>query len=182
MAAAVMLLGGRCGIAQGAGQQAPVRLTLSEAFSRGLQADLSGLLAGARTDAAEGTRLRRLSAVLLPRVNAQTYANYQNRDLRAFGISLPGMPEVVGPFSNYDIRLYAQQNLIDLQGLNLLRASNHELEADRLDEQDARDLIVRAVAALYLNGESQQARVAAMTGLAFLLLTVANLRFHKSLD
>jgi outer membrane protein TolC len=148
-------------MAQGAGQQAPVRLTLSEAVSRGLQANLSGLLAGARTDAAAGTRLRRLSAALLPRVNAQTYANYQNRDLRAFGISLPGMPEVVGPFSNYDIRLYAQQNLFDLQGLNQLRASNHDVEADRMDEQDARDLIVRAVAALYLNGESQQARVAA---------------------
>jgi hypothetical protein len=31
-------------------------------------------------------------------VNAQSYANVQNRDLRAFGISLPGMPEVVGHF------------------------------------------------------------------------------------
>ena len=143
------------------GQEMPVRLTLADAIQRGVQANLSVLLATAQTDAAAGTRLRRLSAALLPRVNAQTYANYQNRDLRAFGISLPGMPEVVGPFSNYDIRLYAQQNVFDLQGLNLLRASNHDLEADRLSEQDARDMIVRAVAALYLNGESQQARAEA---------------------
>jgi hypothetical protein len=65
-------------------------------------------------DEAEGTRERRLSAALLPRVNAQTYANVQNRDLRAFGISAPGLPEVVGPFSNYDFRIYAQQNVVDL--------------------------------------------------------------------
>lgn len=140
---------------------APYKLTLQDAIQRGLQANLSVLLSGAKTDAAAGTRLRRLSAALLPRVNAQTYANYQNRDLRAFGISLPGMPGVVGPFSNYDIRLYAQQNLIDLQSLNLVHASNHDLEADRMDEQDARDLIVRAVAAMYLSGESAEARVQA---------------------
>ena len=52
----------------------------------------------------------------LPRVNAQIYANYQNRNLRAFGISVPGLPlpNVVGPFSNYDFRIYAQQNILDL--------------------------------------------------------------------
>ncbi|MGA8043900.1 MAG: TolC family protein, partial [Terracidiphilus sp.] len=140
-------------------QPAPYRLTLQEAIQKGLQANLSVLLSGARVDGAAGTRIRRLSAALLPRVNAQTYANYQNRNLRAFGFSLPGIPEVIGPFSNYDIRLYAQQNLIDLHSLNLLRASTHDVEADKMDDRDARDLIVRAVAALYLNGESAQARV-----------------------
>ena len=161
VAVLAMCLAGTTVRPQSASPEAPVRLTLADAIQRGVQANLSVLLATAQTDAAAGTRLRRLSAALLPRVNAQTYANYQNRDLRAFGISLPGMPEVVGPFSNYDVRLYAQQNVFDLQSMNLLRASNHDLEANRLSEQDARDLIVRAVAALYLNGESQQARAEA---------------------
>ncbi|MGA8043398.1 MAG: TolC family protein, partial [Terracidiphilus sp.] len=44
-----------------------------------------------------------------------------------------------------------------------LRASTHDVEADKMDDRDARDLIVRAVAALYLNGESAQARVDAAT-------------------
>ena len=122
-------------------QPAPYRLTLQEAIQKGLQANLSVLLSGARVDGAAGTRIRRLSAALLPRVNAQTYANYQNRNLRAFGFSLPGIPDVIGPFSNYDIRLYAQQNLIDLHSLNLLRASTHDVEADKMDDRDARDLI-----------------------------------------
>jgi len=96
-------------------QSLPLRLTLQDAIQKGLQANLSVLVAGTRVEEAEGARLRRLSAALLPRVNAQAYANMQNRNLQAFGISAPGFPSVVGPFSNYDFRIYAQQNLIDLQ-------------------------------------------------------------------
>jgi outer membrane protein TolC len=82
----------------------------------------------------------------------------QNRDLAAFGISLPGLPQVVGPFSNYDFRLYAQQNVFDLTNYRGLKASEKALDADKLSYQDARDTIVRAVAALYLNAESAAAR------------------------
>ena len=71
----------------------------------------------------------------------------QNRNLRAFGISFPGVPEVVGPFSNYDFRLYAEQNIVDLQSYRGLKASERALDAGKMDYQDARDLIVRAVAA-----------------------------------
>ena len=73
----------------------------------------------------------------------------------------PAMPEVVGPFSNYDIRVYAQQNIVDLQSLHGLKASERALDADKLDDQDARDLIVRAIGALYLNAESAAARAKA---------------------
>jgi len=91
-------------------------------------------------------------------VNAQSYANVQNRDLRAFGISLPGMPEVVGPFSNYDFRVYAQQNIFDLQSRRGWKASEFAVDAGKMDERDARDLIVRAIAQLYLNAQSAMAR------------------------
>ena len=137
---------------------APYKLTLQDAIQKALQANLNVLAAGARVDEAEGTRARRQAAALLPRVNAQTYANVQNRDLRAFGISLPGMPEVVGPFSNYDFRVYAQQNIVDLQSRRELKASEFAVDAGKLDERDARDLVVRAIAALYLNAQSAAAR------------------------
>jgi len=139
-------------------QPAPYRLTLQDAIQKALQANLSVLVAGTKVDEAEGTRQRRFSAALLPRVNAQAYVNVQNRDLRAFGISLPGMPEVVGPFSNYDFRVYAQQNVIDLASFRALKASELAVDAGKMDERDARDLIVRAVAALYLNAQSAWAR------------------------
>jgi outer membrane protein TolC len=152
------LLVGAPGEAQ---QIAPCRLTLHDAIQKALQANLSVLEAGARVQEAEGTRARRLSAALLPRVNVQTYASVQNRNLRAFGMSLPGVPEVVGPFSNYDFRIYAQQNVVDLQSYRGLKASERALDADKMDERDARDEIVRAVAALYLNAQSASARAEA---------------------
>jgi outer membrane protein TolC len=140
-------------------QPPPYRLTLQDAIQKGLQANLNVLVAGTRVDEAEGARERSLSAALLPRVSAQTYANAQNRDLRAFGLSLPGIPNVVGPFSNYDFRVYAQQNIVDLQSYRWLKASERAVDAGKLNYQDARDFIVRSIAALYLNAQSAAARV-----------------------
>jgi len=148
-----------CGTATSAAQDpTPYRLTLRDAIQKALQANLNVLVAGTRVEEAEGTRIRRLSAALLPRARVQSYANAQNRDLRAFGISLPGVPEVVGPFSNYDVHFYAEQNIIDLQSYRGWKASERALDANKMDYQDARDLIIRSVAGLYLNAQSAAAR------------------------
>ena len=150
------------GAARAAAQgPAPYRLSLQDAIEKALAANVNGLVAGARVEEAEGTRMRRDSAWRLPRVSLQSYANSQNRNLRAFGISFPGTPDVVGPFSNYDFRVYAQQNLIDRASAHGVKAAERTLEADKLDVQDARDQIVRLTAGLYLNGEAAAARVEA---------------------
>jgi outer membrane protein TolC len=141
-------------------QPAPYRLTLQDAIHKALQANLSVLSAGTRVEEAEGTRMRRLSAALLPRVSAQAYANYQNHDLQAQGLSFAGLPipKMVGPLSNYDFRVYAEQNVIDLASYRGFKASERALDAGKMDYRDARDLIVRAIAALYLNAQSAAAR------------------------
>lgn len=139
-------------------QSAPYRLTLKDAIERGLRANLSVLVGATRVDEAEGASERSRAAALLPRVNMETYANAQNRDLRAFGISAPGFPDVVGPFSNYDFRAYAQQNVIDLASYRNWKASQMATDAYKMDLEDARDLIVRVVAGLYLNAQAAEAR------------------------
>jgi len=160
--AAVLCLASLAACAPGAAQQpVPYRLTLQDAIQKALQANLNVLVAGTRVDEAEGARARRLSAALLPRISTQSYANVQNRDLRAFGISAPGLPEVVGPFSNYDFRVYAQQNIVDLESYRGLKASERALDAGKMDLRDARDLIVRVIAGLYLNAQSAAARAQA---------------------
>jgi outer membrane protein TolC len=155
--AAGPISGGLCA----AQQPAPYRLTLQDAIQKALQANLNVLVAGTRVDEAEGARQRSMSAALLPRVNAETYANVQNRNLRAFGISVPGIPfpNVVGPFSNYDFRIYAQQDIVDLASYRAFKASEHAVDAGKMDERDARDLIVRSIAANYLDAQSAAARV-----------------------
>lgn len=144
-------------------QPAPLRLTLQDAIQKGLHTNLSVLVGATRVDEAEATRTRRQSVALLPHISSQTYANAQNRNLRAFGLSLPGIPipSVVGPFSNYDFRIYAQQNIVDLESYRNLKASDSAIDASKMDLQDARDLIVRAIADLYLNAQSAAARAAA---------------------
>jgi outer membrane protein TolC len=155
MLSVVMLAG------NGSSQETPqLRLTLHDAIEKGLQANLSVLVADTRVQELEGTRTRRF-ATLLPRVRTQSYVNLQNRNLRAFGISFPAVPEVVGPFSNFDFRLYAEQNVLDLQTYHNWKASLRQLDASKLDYQDARDLIVRTIAGLYLNAQSAGARVEA---------------------
>ena len=154
----LLLLVNCCGLTQAQAAH-PLRLTLHDAIERGLQANLSVLVAETRVEETEGTRTRRLSAVLLPRVRGQSYANVQSRNLRAFGISFPGVPEVVGPFSNFYFRIYADQNIVDLQSYRSLKASERALEAGKLDYQDVRDLIIRSIAGLYLNSQSAAARV-----------------------
>ena len=148
-----------CVAVSAAQEPTPYRLTLSDAIQQALQANLSVLVAGTKVEEAEGTRVRRLSAALLPRVRVQDYANFQNRSLAAFGITAPGFPAVIGPFSNFDFRLYADQNIVDLQSYRNWRASEHALDAGKMDYQDARDLIIRSVAGLYLNAQSAAARV-----------------------
>lgn len=156
------LVGATIAVTPARAQQAPVMLTIENAIQRALEANLNVLEARTRTDEDQGTESRS-QAALLPRVNAETYANYQNRDLRAFGISVPGLPlpNVVGPFSNYDFRIYAQQDVLDLSSVRTWKASELALGADKLSEQDARDLIVRLAASLYLNAQSAAARTQA---------------------
>jgi len=161
-----------CGSIGAAQERTPYRLTLREAIEKGLQANLNVLVADTRVQEAEGTRMRRMSAAVLPRIRMQSYANLQNRNLRAFGISAPGLPDIVGPFSNYDFRVSGEQNIVDLQTYRNWKASERSLDAGKMDYQDARDLIIRSVARLYLNAESAtahteaaQSRVTASTAL-----------------
>lgn len=138
----------------------PHKLTLREAIERGLAANLRVLAAGTSIDEAEGTSQRRL-ANLLPRARAEAVAGLQNRNLRAFGLSVPGIPATVPPFSTYDFRLYAEQPLFDRQARLAWRASQQQQQVAREDYQDIRDLIIRQVAGLYLNAQAAAARVEA---------------------
>jgi len=165
---AFSLAGGACGEAQ---QTAPQRLTLREAIVLALKQNLSVRVASAQEEESEGTRARRRAA-LLPRVNGEALANRQNIDLAAMGISFPkislptvgfsfAVPSVVGPFAHYDSRLSASQSLIDRHAYHNWKASERQEEAAKLNYQDARDLVVRQAAGLYLDSQASVAEVEA---------------------
>ena len=141
-------------------QPAPQRLTLNDAITLALKNNLSVRVAGTQVGEAEGARERQL-ATLLPHVTGDSLANLQNRNLAVLGVSVPGIPTVVGPFSYFDFRVAASQTLVDRQSYHNWKASQSEEQATKLDYQDARDLVIRQTAGLYLDAEAALAEVQA---------------------
>jgi len=151
------------GATLGDAQQAtPTRLTLRDAIHLALKQNLSVLVARTQVEESEGTRQRRRSS-LFPRLNGNALANRQNLDLGAMGISFPGVPTVVGPFAHYDFRVLASESLVDLRSYHTWKASEKQEEAAKLDYQDARDLVIRQAAGLYLDAQAAAAEVEAAT-------------------
>lgn len=141
-------------------QAAPQKLTLHDAIILASKNNLSVLVAGTQIREAEGAKERE-SAALLPHVTGDSFAKLQNSNLAILGVSLPGMPKVVGPFSYYDFRAAASQTLIDLQLFHNWKASQDQERATKLDYQDARELVIRETAGFYLNAESALAEMQA---------------------
>jgi outer membrane protein TolC len=69
------------------------------------------------------------------------------------------LPETTGPFSNYDYHFVAEQNIIDLQSYREWKASQRAVDAGKLGYEGAVDLVILAVADLYLKGQSAAARI-----------------------
>jgi len=141
-------------------QAAPQRLTLRDAIGLALKQNLSVRVASTQVEELRGT-LERRKASLLPHVNGNALANRENVDLGALGISFPGAPTVVGPFSHFDFRLSASQSLIDRHSYHTWKAGEKQEEAAKLDYQDSRDLVIRQTAGLYLDAQAAAAEVEA---------------------
>jgi outer membrane protein TolC len=155
-------------------QTAPRRLALRDAIGLALKQNLSVRVASTQVEELAGTRDRR-RASLLPHVNGNALANRENIDLGAMGISFPTVPTVVGPFSHYDFRLSASQSLIDRHSYHNWKASEKQEDAAKLDYQDARDLVIRQAAGLYLDSQASAAEVEAAESRVTTSLTLEKL-------
>ena len=147
-----------CGVNLSAQIPTTQRLTLNDAIRLALKNNLSVLVAGTVVGEAEGTRERQL-ATLLPHVSGDSLANLENRNLAVLGVSVPGIPNVVGPYSYYDFRVSANQAVINRQAYHSWKASQSQEQASKLDYQDARDLVIRQAAGIYLDAEATFAQV-----------------------
>jgi outer membrane protein TolC len=149
-----------CALNAAAQNQPALRLTLTNAITLALKHNLNVLVSASQVDQMQGTEERRLS-LLLPHASGDALANRKNNNLSVAGISIPGFPSVVGPFSYYDFRVSANQSLIDRQAYHDWKASEKQEQVAKLDYQDARDLVIREAAAFYLDSESAAAEVQA---------------------
>src|SRR5262245_37351685 len=136
----------------------PLTLTILDTINRALEHNLGLLLADENKDRAAGARWRALGA-MLPDITGRLTGIRQVVDLAAYGFPLPqGIPDVVGPFNLFDMRLYGSMPLYDLRALNDLRAELHNVAAAAHTYQSARDLVVLVSANAYLQALAASAR------------------------
>ena len=139
---------------------ASIALSLQDSIDRGLKNNLGLLVRNTGTEFARAERIRALSA-LLPTVAGDISETLQQLNLASFGFHFAGAPSVVGPFGVTDLRVSASQNVVDLTAIRNRRSAEENLRAANFSVQDARDLVVQAVASAYLQIISDQARIEA---------------------
>ena len=144
------------------GQVTPgvLQLSLLDAIDRGLKYNLGLLLAGTQTDAARAARLRALSDIL-PKVDGTVGESVQQLNPAQFGFRIPGIPDLIGPFGLFDARASMTEKL-GLHDWNNARASVETLRASEHGDRNARELVVLAVGATYLQSIAASARVDAV--------------------
>jgi len=138
----------------------PLSLTLEDAMARGLRENVNARLQQADVISARGERWTALRD-LLPTASAHVSLTRQEINLAAFGFSVPGFPNIVGPFNLHDSRLTVSQPLVDLHALYASRSGAATLQAAELTERDTRELVGLAVRDLYLQAVAAESRLKA---------------------
>jgi outer membrane protein TolC len=153
------LLGGS--VPERAIEPGTIELTLKDAIDRALQRNLAVVLGTQGVAAAEGGRLQALSG-LLPDVDGTLLERRQTSNLETFGLTLPGLPPLIGPFNVFDARVSLSQSIFDVRAIQLAAAGSRNLDAARHTLQDARDLVVAVAATLYFQAVAAHSRVVAV--------------------
>jgi outer membrane protein TolC len=139
----------------------PISLTLHDAVDRGLKNNLALLISDSASEAARGQRLQALSS-LLPSITGEISQHVQQINLATIGLtSVPGaaIPNIVGPFHYTDVRAYVSWNAFDYAAIKNHRSNQENERAARLSTQDARDVVVQAVASAYLQIITDSSRI-----------------------
>ncbi len=145
----------------GTASSTPLALTLRDAIERGLKTNLRTLTSATASEIARGQRQRAISA-LLPEAHGQISEIDQQLNLKTFGLNFPGVPPIAGPFHYTDLRAFASMSVFDYGARKTYKAAQENLRAAQLSIQDARDLVVQAVAGGYLQIIADASRVAAI--------------------
>ena len=141
-----------------AGELPSQSLSLDEAITKGLQANINVKIADTKIEEAGGTLARKQSAYL-PHARIETPVAYQTRNLKTQGIDIPSMPSVTDPYKTFDFRVYGDQTLFDLQSYHNIKASQMDKSARINDFEDVKSQIIRLIAVNYIIAQYAAARV-----------------------
>lgn len=151
-------------VPQGTASATPIPLSLGDAISRGLRANLGLLTNEQSSREIRAQRIRALST-LLPKITGQANAVEQQINLQTVGFlfSFPGVsiPKIVGPYGYQQVQANAEVTLFDWSAISQYRGSREQTKAAALDVKNARDLVVLSVGYAYLQIIADSARITA---------------------
>ncbi len=151
------------GVPSGRLSAAPVALSLESAVILGLKQNLGGVLASDAVVDARGEKWQALSE-LLPNVVTDTgFGLHQVNIKAAFGLSIHGVPPIVGPFGYFDSRAYLTQSVFDWSSIERARSSQAQLKSAEFSSKDARELVVLVIVSNYLLAIADQSEVESAT-------------------
>lgn len=140
-------------------------LTIDDAIARALRRNLGIYAAAARSASSQGV-VTAMRSALLPSVTGSMAESVDKVNLASEGFdasNLPSIgsyfPSVIGPFHLYDAQAQVNYSALDMVAIRNLLAARASDKAATFSEKDAREQIVLAVAATYLEVQVQQARV-----------------------
>lgn len=146
------------GVTRGTPTQDTLSLTLDEAVQRGLQNNLGLLLSNTQITSARGDRLEDLQK-LLPSIDGNLKESFQQVDLAAEGLRIPGVPSVIGPFGYTDVRANLSWTVFSLNSIKTYLASKHYFEASKLSAEDAKQMVILTVGNAYLRVLADEAQI-----------------------
>jgi outer membrane protein TolC len=138
-----------------------LRLTLRDAITRALRYNLATIEGGENSRIARGQRLVALSK-LLPQVSAGVSENVDQLSLATFGLqNLPGIPNIVGPFSYTSVDGSASQTLFSFESIKRFQEARTAEQAAQLSYQDILDAVTLTVGSAYLQIIEADSRIQA---------------------
>jgi outer membrane protein TolC len=136
-----------------------IPLSFTQALRDSIEFNLGGIGTTQDARAARSVRLQRL-AQLTPEVYGSLRGQNDKRNQTNLGLDNPlKNPLQVGPYQYYELQGELRQNLFDKPSIDAFKAAKAGLTAARLNELDARDMIVLAVSGSYLHLLAAAARV-----------------------
>src|SRR5213595_2597916 len=138
----------------------PLRLSFADAVRLASGEVPVVALASLRATEADA-RVRQARAALLPSASVGGFWLNRSFNSRSIGISFPGIPELIGPFNNYDARLNAAQTLFDWSSVARVRAAGAQADGSRAERGVTVEGSVLTAAVAYVRAVRAQAVVAA---------------------
>src|SRR5580704_2562257 len=137
-----------------------VHLTLRDAIDRALKYNLGSIESGENTRLARGQRLVALSE-LLPQVSAGVSETVQQESLATFGLKLPGIPTIIGPYSYSSVQANISETLFSFESIQRFRSARTAEQAAKLSYQDILDAVTLTVGNAYLQVIETDSRIQA---------------------